>query len=892
MRKLLFTLFCLTSLLLHASSIWEEGSQWEVYEYYQSTGIDSSEVAKYIVTYRLLHADDNYMALEKTVTFLDEVVSTEVQGYIRNDHDRVIYVRPVLEDGSIGDECVLYDFREPYEYGGTVRYGVIGGEVMEDFIDWQQDTLDYYMLNNGDTHCLPAWKGIIYQYGYIGGPMELFLLKAAPGKTKRPKPTNISHVIFSTKGGHKTIFENPDEDEVSIIIPYDVMLNYRTTWECLSVSPEQPDLKDTYTIQVMGDTLIGTRRCKQVYSPEQNIQKTLFEEGRKVYIVNADGNPEVLLDFNLQEGDCLDEATTVLSVWNQENLGYHYRTITIDMGFDCESYFEGDTAPWAYDLIEGIGVSKDQYLMQRFINEKNTISYLLRCWKEGTLVYRVPQECEYVPFVREGVKWVYYYDNPIEGISYEDGFIPSGIHYYTFEMKGDTVINGKNYKPVHLYSGESVNETNDTVPVYLREENKVVYGIIPDDKRYYECPIGIGTEVLGFDLCSTVQTGVEFILYDFNDPAGFYESLDGHVHLHYDHADLVGIGSHWSKKHVFNHGMDDYYFGEESIIEGIGFVGDSPGMPLNYFYGITVGMTQVTNRLSHVIEDGETVYKTKWYKEPVPDDYEYVPFVREGVKWVYAYDNVFREDILDMPSGHQYYSFELKGDVQIGDKIYKPVVLTHYLDKDGQTKEVEDYTPICLREENKVVYAIHPDGIQHPQCPVGYGWFIGYPDEGLPIYSSNEEFALYNFNDPMALYSTQDYWGEVDYCGTEMMTIGGKKRKCHHYQYQSWYNEDDFIIEGIGYDGMAGFPLFYFELFITGFQVGYGLSHVIEDGQVVYTGRWYDPGIHVGIDEVVADKTRRLLDDNYYDLMGRCMGTEVPMTPGIYIHQGKKIVVR
>ena len=105
------------------------------------------------------------------------------------------------------------------------------------------------------------------------------------------------------------------------------------------------------------------------------------------------------------------------------------------------------------------------------------------------------QEYEYVPFVREGVKWVYHYHNQNDNLGYDDGFIPAGDHFFTFEMKGDTLIDGKWYKPVHLYGGNAINELNDTVPVYLREENKVVYGIIPDDRRYWECPIGIGTMV-------------------------------------------------------------------------------------------------------------------------------------------------------------------------------------------------------------------------------------------------------------------------------------------------------------------------------------------------------------------------------------------------------------
>lgn len=391
MKQLLFTLFCLTALLSQAGSIWEVGSQWDVHYEYGTVG-DSSETATIIVTYRLLSADNGYLALEETITFQGEIVSSQIQGYIRNDGDSLIYVRPVMDNGNIGDECLLYDFSEPFEYGNTVRYGVMGNKVEHEFIDWQEDTLEYYMMNNGDTHCLPAWKGIIYQYGYIGGPMDLFLHRATPGtKPKpKPKPTNISHVIFSTKGGKKKLFFYCEEDEDDVIIPYDEMLADGTTWQCLAVTTGQPDLTSDYTIQVTGDTLVGNRCCKQVYSPEYEIHKTVFEEGRKLYIVNEDGNPEVVLDFNLQEGDRLDEVTTVVDVWEQENLDFLYRTITIDTGIDCASYYSFDPTPWYYHLIEGIGASKDEFLEHRFLDKGDTFSYLMKCWKEGTLVYQVP----------------------------------------------------------------------------------------------------------------------------------------------------------------------------------------------------------------------------------------------------------------------------------------------------------------------------------------------------------------------------------------------------------------------------------------------------------------------------------------------------------------------
>jgi hypothetical protein len=637
--------------LSQAESIWQEGSQWDVYYNYQSTGSgDSTEVGDdMIMTYRLLHADNGYLALEETVTFRGEIVSSHVQGYIRNEADTAIYVRPVLDNGSIGNECLLYDFSKPFEYGDTIRYGVLNGEVMEVFIDWQQDTLDYYMIDNGDMHCLPAWEGIIYQYGYIGGPMDLFLYRAAPGKAKKPKPSNISHVIFSTKGGHKKLLVNGSDDQGDIIIPYDEMLTDGTTWECLAVNNRHPNLNDTYTIQVLGDTLVDNRHCKLVYSPEYDIKRVMFEEGRKVYVINTDNQPELVLNFNLQVGDSIDPVARVIELWDQENMGHHYHTITIDTGIDCTSRFSFDPSPWLYHLIEGIGASKDEFLGHQFINKENTFSYLLKCWKQGSLVYQVAQQdYEYVPFVREGVKWVYFYENPID----MDGFIPWGRHYYTFEMQGEAWIDGKRYTPVHLYSGHGINEDNDTVPVFLREEDKVVYGIIPDDRRYWECPIGIATEVNDVRLLSSIVTGQEFILYDFNNPVDFYRNYQSTGTPYYCplldeegtiSTDTILIGSNLRKRFVFQSQYD--YWGDYSIIEGIGYAGDSPGMPLNYFYGLTTGMTQVINHLSHVIEDGTIVYKTRWYNP----DYNNIDEVDTDKPSRYHDDNFY--NLMGQPVG-------------------------------------------------------------------------------------------------------------------------------------------------------------------------------------------------------------------------------------------------
>lgn len=370
------------------TSIWNVGAEWQVF-YDEETDTDGP-ATEFIVRYRLGHAENGYMALEKTESINGVKGTPEIVGYVRNEGNSMIYVRPVLPDGSLGEECLLYDFSTPFEYGNTIRYGVEGGKVEEEYIDWQKDSLDYYVLS-GNSHVVPAWGGIIYGYGYIGGPMELFLRRYAPGKTRKPKATNISHVIFTTKSGRKTVRGTSPESQDEVFIPYNNVLTDGTKWECMAVSEKPSGTRLTYTIEVKGDTLIGNRACKQVCSQDCGVNRVLFEEGRKLYTINTDNVPEVFLDFNLQQDERLNDEAVALDVNSIENQGHSYRTITIDTGLDCTSRFAEDTEPWSYTLIEGIGVSKDEHLSgHRILQEGNVVSYLLRCWKNGTLVYQVP----------------------------------------------------------------------------------------------------------------------------------------------------------------------------------------------------------------------------------------------------------------------------------------------------------------------------------------------------------------------------------------------------------------------------------------------------------------------------------------------------------------------
>ena len=105
-----------------------------------------------------------------------------------------------------------------------------------------------------------------------------------------------------------------------------------------------------------------------------------------------------------------------------------------------------------------------------------------------------------------------------------------------------------------------------------------------------------------------------------------------------------------------------------------------------------------------------------------------------------------------------------------------------------------------------------------------------------------------------------------------------------------------FIVQGIGFDsrdmGDLITPFIRLPEPDADYQEWWGLSHVVKDGRIIYKGMRYRDGVTTGIDEVVADQPQRPLDPHYYNLMGQPVGTEVPTAPGIYIHQGKKIIVR
>ena len=519
----------------------------------------------------------------------------------------------------------------------------------------------------------------------------------------------------------------------------------------------------------------------------------------------------------------------------------------------------------------------------------------------------VAQDYDYVPFVREGVKWVYTYEN-YGGMSRPaNPNLAYGTVYLTLELKGDTVINGKTYKAMHKYYGDAINTVNDTIPVYLREEDKVVYGIVPDGKTYPDCPIG---NIYDYALLNNLENGDEFILYNFQDPQAYWRNLFSPDMSEADFEEIfcdfvlqstsfMNIGTHMAKC---------YNFGNFRMIEGIGVDGKSSvwfGYTLFPWRPIYAGVSlDVLFKIRYVTEGDEIIYKSVNFEgeKPTGDDYEYIPYITPGVKFINEKVIVNNGDTTSY-----YYTYEMIPGQQItylfdGSIDFQHDVLwCHY------------YTGPDIDESNDSIIC----GIYHCINPGDFNVFYNkalskVQDEGrsliAPIGVMASDYVLYDplysyfdfqfktyrrFVSSLSLISDTPFLNSDNFYEVEPTVVDGREMQ----RYAFFDEQGDtlaYIVQGIGFDsydmGDLLTPFTRKPDPDADYQEWCGLSHVVKDGRIIYKGMRYRHGAFTGINEVVVDKTRPI-DDNYYNLMGQPVGKDVPTTPGIYIHHGKKICV-
>ena len=176
------------------------------------------------------------------------------------------------------------------------------------------------------------------------------------------------------------------------------------------------------------------------------------------------------------------------------------------------------------------------------------------------------QDYTYIPLVEEDTRWSYAFISQVGYIDYSAG-------YETYQLKGDTIISGLNYKKL-LYG------CSENYIAALREENKQVF-IIREQED-------------------------EQLMYDFNLQEGDWANELHQV----TKIDMIQIGNTQRKRFVLSSGW-------ETWIEGIGALED--------FYPLRGRLLGYADQgINYQKKGSEIVYKTdEWYfneNECIPND--------------------------------------------------------------------------------------------------------------------------------------------------------------------------------------------------------------------------------------------------------------------------------
>ena len=260
---------------------------------------------------------------------------------------------------------------------------------------------------------------------------------------------------------------------------------------------------------------------------------------------------------------------------------------------------------------------------------------------------------------------------------------------------------------------------------------------------------------------------------------------------------------------------------------------------------------------------------------------DYQPMVREGVVWVYYYKNVVLDERERPDLQDAFYRMEFKGETEINGKTYHNCY--HYFtDKLDAAGEV----PVAfVREQDRRVYVVFNDAFECDD--VIYQQKNRNPKS--EDYEDSGEYLVYDFAD-MGQYCAMSPVSGLAPDGEETVQVGSNSCK-RYYLSQNGVRRYS-IVEGVGCETpVQGNLLIPLKLLANcTCDETRGLSH-LEDasGRVLYQGPYYEKYQLTGVEELSVDKPAD--GGNCYNLMGQPVA-HPEAAPGIYIRNGKKVLVR
>ena len=276
---------------------------------------------------------------------------------------------------------------------------------------------------------------------------------------------------------------------------------------------------------------------------------------------------------------------------------------------------------------------------------------------------------------------------------------------------------------------------------------------------------------------------------------------------------------------------------------------------------------------------------------------DYIPLVREGSEWCYHGNFLGPSD--GKWTGTEFTFYTISGDSTITGVTYKKVLMKRVFMIENDNGElsicyVDDVPsiPALVREEDKRVYTYNLKGYGFPVS--GFGIPTEWFDDGITKLT-----MLYDFND-IGQYM-HDIWDDVPSNKSKNIYVEGTDANlCGNNKCYVLTDGDQCVVEGIGeYTHSWRNGNFLWR------PKGLGLTTTEWREKFVYMKN--PQGEFEYCDQEEYSKIKHLFespsaitdvkvptrptDDRYYNLMGQPVA-HPENAPGIYIHNGKKVVVK
>lgn len=171
---------------------------------------------------------------------------------------------------------------------------------------------------------------------------------------------------------------------------YQPVLTEGKMWKLsYSYRDSREDIPDVYmTITVDGDSIMDGKVCKKLLIDYRNLTEVVYpkyivayESNGRVYRIDKDGESHLVMDMSFHKGDVFDDINVVLKEDYIVINGIRRKCLMIDSGID---HANGE---YIYYMVEGIGLSKDEFVNMGLIDDNIYFHRLIACYDNGKCIF-------------------------------------------------------------------------------------------------------------------------------------------------------------------------------------------------------------------------------------------------------------------------------------------------------------------------------------------------------------------------------------------------------------------------------------------------------------------------------------------------------------------------